>query len=200
MSLKSCSIGKERRSCRSRLSTRKFHLIIFLELFWEMYVLSLRIMKRVRTVKYDKKIYKLKANYYKWKLWSFYHKRYTLKIWVDFKENYFKSFFFFFCSVYRFRTISMENSRAKLCKTQMAEINLYWISYEKMYLNMNDYICACEHIPFMHNAFILPCQCTYLHEHTLRFGIMMLGLLLLQFLKKQTLLSHFLCNFCAYFT
>lgn len=95
MSLKSCSIGKERRSCRSRLSTRKFHLIIFLELFWEMYVLSLRIMKRVRTVKYDKKIYKLKANYYKWKLWSFYHKRYTLKIWVDFKENYFKSFFFF---------------------------------------------------------------------------------------------------------
>lgn len=43
---------------------------------------------------------------------------------------------------------------------------------------MNDYICTCEHIPFMHNVFLLPCQCTYLHEHTLRFGIMMLGLLL----------------------
>lgn len=58
-----------------------------------MYALSLRLIKRGRTVKYNKKICKLKVNYYKRKLWKIYYKWYTIKIWGDFRENVFQIFF-----------------------------------------------------------------------------------------------------------
>lgn len=96
------------------------------------------------------------------------------------------------CLIYRFKTDSIVNSITKICKSQMAEFNFYWLSwenvlkYEQLYWYMWAY--------FLHALCILfrMSVCTYFHEHTLRLGIMMLGLLLLQFLKKQSLFFDFI--------
>lgn len=110
-----------------------------------------------------------------------YFKRNTLKIW----EKIMKITPSPPCLFYRFKTDSIVNSITKICESQMAEFNFYWLpwenvlKYEQLYWYMWAYSVHALCILFRMSV------CTYFHEHTLRFGIMMLGLLLLQFLKKQ---------------
>lgn len=103
------------------------------------------------------------------------------------------------CLFYIFKTDSIVNSITKICKIQMAEFNFYWLSwenvlkYEQLYWYMWTYSLHALCIFFRMSV------CTYFHEHTLRLGIMMLGLLLLQFLKKQSLFSHFFFTLCLFY-
>lgn len=49
----------------SKIKCVHFHSIIFLDIYGEIYILSLRVLKRGKTVNHKKKICKLKVNYYK---------------------------------------------------------------------------------------------------------------------------------------